>query len=230
MNNPWIIIGVIVAVLLGGSVWYSSTAAEKYNEGVEEVAHVKGNPDGPVTLIKYSDFQCPACAQFAPVVDEMLTEFGDQVRFEYRHFPLMQIHPFAEQAARAAEAAGQQGKFYEYHDKLFENQAAWNASPNPAQFFARYAEELELDMTQFRNHQRSSILRDKVMREFDEARTAGFTGTPTFVLNGERMNISTYQDFRDQIAAAVNPEIDLGDAAAPAESEATETLDVEFGI
>ena len=226
MKNPWIIIGVVVAVLLGGSVWYSSTAAEKYNEGVTEVTHVKGNPDGAVTLIKYSDFQCPACAQFAPVVDEMLAEFGDDVRFEYRQFPLMQIHPSAELAARSAEAAGQQGKFYEYHDKLFENQAAWSSSPNPAQFFARYAEELELDMTQFRNQQRSSILRDKVMREFDEARSAGFTGTPTFVLNGERMNISTYQDFRDQIAAAVNPEVNLGETATPSE----DVVDVEFGI
>lgn len=210
MKNPWIVIGVIVVLLIGGSVWYSGTSSERYDEGVEVVSHVKGNPDAEVVLIKYSDFQCPACAAFVPVVNEVLADYGDSVRFEYRHFPLMQIHPFAEQAARAAEAAGQQGKFYEYHDALFANQAAWSSSVNPAQFFVRFAEELDLDMQEFTRHQRSPLLREKVRSEFEEARAAGFTGTPTFTLNGERMNISTYQDFRDQVAAAAT-----GGSAAP---------------
>lgn len=244
MKNPWIVIGVIVVLLIGGSVWYGSTSAERYNEGVEVRSHVKGNPEGEVVLIKYSDFQCPACAAFLPAIDDVLSEFGDSVRFEYRHFPLMQIHPFAEPAARAAEAAGQQGKFYEYHDALFANQAAWGNSVNPSQFFLRFAEELELDMQEFTRHQRSTVLRDKVRSEFEEARAAGFTGTPTFTLNGERMNISTYQDFRDQVAAAVNGtdvQVNFGssDAAPPTRVQAvpleagddTEAEpEVEFGI
>jgi len=210
MKNPWVIIGVLVAVLVGGSIWYSSTVSQQANEGVEVISHVKGNPEADVVLVKYSDFQCPACAAFVPAVNDVLAEFGDDVRFEYRHFPLIQIHPFAVQAARAAEAAGQQGKFFEYHDALFTNQDAWRQSPNPTQFFVQFAEEIGLDMDQFTRQQRSSILQDKVVAEFDEAREAGFTGTPTFTLNGERMEIATYQDFRDQIAAAVGE----GDQAA----------------
>lgn len=203
MKNPWIIIGVLVVALVGGSVWYSNTVTEQANEGVEVMAHIKGNPDADVVLIKYSDFQCPACAAFAPAVDEVLAEFGDDVRFEYRHFPLIQIHPFAVQAARAAEAAGQQGEFFAYHDALFNNQATWSQTPNPTTYFVQFAEELGLDMDEFTRHQRSSILQDKVMDGYKEAQEQGFTGTPTFTLNGERMQYGTYEEFRDQIAAAV---------------------------
>jgi protein-disulfide isomerase len=203
MNNPWIIVGVIAAVLIGGSWWYSTSVSASYNEGVEVKSHIKGNPDAAVTLAEYSDFQCPACAQFAPVVKEILDAYGDQIAFEYKHFPLMQIHANAEAAARAAEAAGQQGKFYEYHDVLFEKQSEWSSATIPGAFFARYAEELGLDKNLFTRHQRSSLLQGKVRDQFNEARSKGLTGTPTFFLNGERMQISTYQDFREQIEAAL---------------------------
>jgi protein-disulfide isomerase len=184
-------------------VWYSTSVAATYNEGVAVVPHIKGNPDASVTLTKYSDFQCPACAQFVPVVDDILADYGDQIRFEYRHFPLIQIHPFAESAARAAEAAGQQGKFFEFHNLLFTNQAEWSRVSVPGAFFARYAEELGLDMTLFTRHQRSSILQENVRNQFNEARGLGLSGTPTFFLNGEQMEIQTYQDFREQIEAAL---------------------------
>lgn len=219
VRNPWVIIGVITAVLIGGAVWYSSSLATTANEGVAVQAHIKGNPEATVTLTKYSDFQCPACAQVAPVVDALLAEFGDQVRFEYKHYPLLQIHPNAEAAARAAEAAGQQGKFFEYHDALFENQRAWIAAAIPGAFFAQYAAELELDMDQFTRHQRSSVLQQNVRAQLTEARELGLTGTPTFFLNGERMQFQTYQEFGDQIRAALGIEVE----AAP------EPV-VEFGV
>lgn len=220
MKNPWVIIGIIAVVLIGGSVWFSSQASDSYNEGVVVTAHIKGNPDATVTLLEYSDFQCPACSQFQPVVAEILAAYGDQIRFEYKHFPLSQLHPLAESAARAAEAAGQQGKFFEFHDKLFENQKTWSASPNPAGFFAQYAEELGLDMDVFTKQQRSTILRDKVKSEFEEARGLGLTGTPSFFLNGQRMQIETYEDFKMQI------EVALGIGTAASSSAPT----VEFGI
>lgn len=245
MKNPWVIIGVLMVVLIGGSVWYSNGVSEKANEGVEVIAHVKGNPDAAVVLVKYSDFQCPACAAFAPAVDEVLSEFGADIRFEYKHFPLIQIHPFAVQAARAAEAAGQQGKFFEYHDALFENLPAWQQSPNPTQLFAQLAEDIDLDMSLFVRHQRSSILQSKVMNEFNEARELGFTGTPTFTLNGERMVYETYPEFRDQIAVAVgsgtSPVVEFGDTEtdtpdpaplleATVQDEVGTAPVVEFGI
>ncbi len=220
MKNPWIIIGVIAVVLIGGSVWFSSNTADTYNEGVVVTDHIKGNQESTVTLLEYSDFQCPACAQFQPIVAEIMAAYGDKLRFEYKHFPLSQLHPLAESAARAAEAAGQQGKFFEFHDLLFVNQTTWAASPNPAGFFSQYAEELGLDMDTFTRHQRATVLRDKIRADFEEARGLGLTGTPTFFLNGTRMQIQTYEDFKAQIEAALG----LGVAAS------SSVPMVEFGI
>ena len=220
MKNPWIIIVVIVAVLIGGSIWYSGTVAEKNNEGITFVPHIKGNAEAQVTLTEYSDFECPACASFHPVVLDVMEEFGDQIAFEYKHFPLP-IHPLAEPAARAAEAAGQQGKFFEFHDLLFINQRAWSNSPNPMIFFKDFATELELDVEQFERQYKASAIRDKVRADAAAARELGLTGTPTFFLNGERMVIQTYEDFYNQILAAVNPQSASSTPVAPT---------VEFGI
>lgn len=205
MKNPWVIIGIITLVLFGGAIWYSSVAAERNNEGVEVTEHVTGNPDADVVLVEYSDLQCPACASFEPALQELLDEYGDELRFEYKHFPLP-IHNFAVQAAVAAEAAGQQDAFFAYKDALFENQQTWSASQNPAPFFLQYAEELDLDMETFRRHMNSSLLRDKVQADMAEARERDVRSTPTFYLNGERMEIGTFQDFIEQVALAVDPE------------------------
>ena len=116
----WKILALLVVLLLGGSIIYSQKASEEANVGVVIEPHIKGNPDASVTLVEYSDFQCPACGQFYPYVKEVVEEHGDKLRFEYKHFPLITIHKNAVPAARAAEAASQQGKFFEMHDKLFE--------------------------------------------------------------------------------------------------------------
>lgn len=217
MKNPWVIIGVIVVLLIGGSVWYSGTVSESYNDGVTIVPKITGNTAATVTLVEYSDFQCPACGQFWPVVEEVIAEYGDRISFEYKHFPLIQIHPFAQPAAYAAEAAAQQGKFYEYANLLFTNQDTWAKSATPAAFFATYAEELGLDMDQFMRHQRSPMIKDYVRSQFDEARQLGLTGTPSFFLNGQKMTLSTIEDFKAQIAAAVTPSVGFNlDGATPA--------------
>ncbi len=220
MKNPWVIIGLITVLLFGGAVWYSSSAAQKNNEGVSVVpVQVKGNPDASVTLVEYSDLQCPACASFAPVVAEVMTQYGDRVRFEYKHFPLP-IHPFAQQAAVAAEAAGQQGKFFEFHDALFANQDSWSKAAAPQTFFIQYATDLGLDIDTFRRHMNSSLLRDKVRSDLGEARDLGLTGTPSFFLNGERMEFQTFQEFVEQIAFAVDPSAQPAtEGSAPAQSE-----------
>jgi len=209
MKNPWVIIGVITIVLFGGAFWFSSTAAEKNNEGVFIQENVSGNEEATVTLVEYSDLQCPACASFEPVLESVLAEYGEQIRFEYKHFPLP-IHPFAQQAAVAAEAAGMQGEFFAYKGALFENQQTWAASATPVPFFVGYAEELDLDIDQFRRQMNSSELRNKVQAEMSEGRALGVTGTPTFFLNGERMVIETFQDFATQIAVAVDPQAAAG--------------------
>jgi len=204
MKNPWLIIGIITVVLFGGAIWYSGVSAEKNNEGVVTQSNFKGNPEAATKLVEYSDLQCPACAAFDPVVKELLAEYGDMISFEYKHFPLP-IHPNAQNAAIAAEAAGQQGEFFAMHDLLFDNQSEWSQAAVPGVFFAQYAEEIGLDMSKFTQHQKSSILRDKVMSEFSEGKEMGVTGTPTFFLNGKKMSFTTYPEFIDQVKYAIDP-------------------------
>lgn len=220
MKNPWVIIGIVCVVLFGGAIWYSGSTAEQYNEGIIETEHVKGNPDAAVVLLEYSDLQCPACAAFQPVVDSVLEAYGDNLRFEYRHFPLP-IHPHSIDAAVASEAAAQQGKFFEFSNMLFERQQEWSGVSVPQTIFLKYAAELEMDVELFRKHLRAPALKDKVQTEFAEARELGLTGTPSFFLNDERMTFASYEEFVTQIALAVNP-----DAASTTDSGS----EVKFGF
>ena len=220
-NHTWKIVGVIAILLLVGSFVYSNDAANKANEGITFSEHVKGNPEAEVVLAKYSDFQCPACAQAAPIVDDILSQYGEQLRFEYNHFPLITIHPAAVPAARAAEAAGQQGKFFAMHDKIFENQSVWSNAASPNVYFEQYAEEIGLDMTLYKRHLNASVIDDKIMADFRTAQGLGFTGTPTFTLNGERIQFASYNDLIGLIEAAIGIE---SEGPTTAESE------VEFGI
>ena len=225
---------MIVVVLFGGAVLLSEQSAEQNNEGVEIITHIKGNPDGAVTLVEFSDLQCPACRDFVPTVEEVLDLFGENIRFEYKHFPLP-FHTNAVPAAVAAEAAGQQGKFFEYHDLLFANQDEWAAVAIPTNFFIGYAEELDLDMETFKRHMNASVLQDKVRADLAEGRELGVQATPTFYLNGEKLDsqtFGTYQRFIEMVGAVANPEKAtelFGEVAAPA--PATEGgSDVRFGI
>jgi protein-disulfide isomerase len=231
MKNPWVIVGIIAVVLFGGSIWFSNQAGEKSNEGVTPTVHVKGNPDATVTLVEYSDFQCPACAAFQPVVKQLMEMYGDKLRFEYHHFPLP-IHPFAQQAALAAEAAGQQGKFFEMHDKLFENQQEWSSSRTPQVFFIKYAEELGLNVETFKAQQKASVLREAVKADMNRAQDElKLTGTPSFFLNGEKMEYETFEDFMAQITAAIDPDAAaLLENALNATSTASSSPEVKFGI
>ena len=232
MKNPWVIIGGIAVVLIGASIWYSSYIGEQANEGVSFEPHVLGNADSEVVLVEYSDFECPACGQFFPVVKDVLEQYGEQIRFEYKHFPLTSIHPYAVPAARAAEAAGQQGEFFAMHDLLFENQSTWANSSNPNTFFTQYAKEIGLDMALFNQHMKASLITDKINDEFSAARAQGFTGTPTFTLNGERMQFQTFEEFVGQIEAAIGTESAAAEEAMDGHSDAdgSTTDDVEFSL
>ncbi len=224
MKNPWTVVGILALVLIGGSIWYSSIVGAKNNENITFSSHVKGNSEAAVKLVEYSDFQCPACTSFQLALQEIMAEYGDSLSLEYKHYPLP-IHPQAESSAKAAEAAAQQDAFFAYHDKLFENQDTWSRSKNPSVLFIQYATELGLDTEKFKRQMNSSLIRDKVRDSGREAREMGITGTPTFFLNGERMNYKTYEEFKDLIATVVNPEVDF-----TIEGETTTNSSVQFGI
>ena len=225
----WKIIVGAVVVLIAGSFLIAEQAAKKANEGVELQTWVAGNPDAPIVLTEYSDLQCPACAQFHPVVKDILEQYGNQIRFEYKHFPLISIHPYAVSAARAAEAAGQQGMFFEMHDLLFENQNDWSRSTAPDAFFVQYAEELGLDTCTFKRHLGSSVISDAITQSFRDAQAKGYTSTPAFELNGVRMNYESFEDFVTQIETALGVAETLEETAEEVDSAAGDT-GVRFGL
>ena len=226
MRNPWIVVGAITILLFIGAILYSNSVNTQSNEGVTVTGNVEGNVDAAVTLVEYSDFQCPACSAFQPVLKQVLATYGDQIRFEYKHYPLP-IHNFAMQAAVAAEAAGQQGKFFEFHDVLFEKQKEWSVSATPNVLFITYAQDLGLDVETFKRHQKSSLLREKVRSDMNDAKEKGLTGTPTFYLNGEKMEVKTFEDFVTQIALAVDPTV-VPVASSTVETQSGEPL--KFGL
>jgi len=220
----WKIILGVVVVVMGGSIALAQYVGSQANEGVVPAKHTKGPATAKVQLTEYADFQCPACAQFYPVVTEVLEKYGDQINFEFKHFPLVTIHPFALPAAKAAEAAGQQGKFFVMYDKLFTNQNVWSKSATPQVYFIQYAEELGLDMPLFKQHLRASVLDTHIKSQFSEAQKLGLTGTPSFYLNGQRLEFKTIQEFTGAIEKALGIVSTSTDAVIPAEKA------VEFGL
>jgi Na+/H+ antiporter NhaA len=142
--------------------------------------HVRGPHRAPVTVVEYGDFECPYCGLAEPVVRELLTDFGD-VRYVWRNLPLNDVHPQAQLAAEGAEAASQQGAFWEMHDKLLVNQD--HLSPKD---LIRYAEELGLDVDRFSQDLAQHVGAARVAADVDSADLSGVAGTPTFFINGRR--------------------------------------------
>lgn len=162
---------------------------------VDEKEHIKGN-NPAITLVEYSDFQCPACATTYPIVKRLAESYSEQIRFVYRHYPLRQIHPNAQLAAQASEAAGLQGKFWEMHDALFNTQASWSNERNPKDFFIELAESLSLDMEKFEQDLESSETKNAVNEDYSSGSRSGVPGTPTFYINGQRLqNPGSYAGF-----------------------------------
>ena len=143
--------------------------------------HIRGAEDAPVTLVEYGDYECPYCGQAELVVRELLSSFGDEVRYVWRHLPLNDVHPNAQLAAEAAEAAGSQGRFWEMHDKLLEHQD--ELSPRD---IMRYAEELGLDVERFHEELMEHDHGGRVTDDVDSADASGVAGTPSFFINGQR--------------------------------------------
>lgn len=146
---------------------------------VNQNDHIEGNSSAPVTLVEYGDFECPDCGRMYPVVKELQRRIGNQMRFVYREFPLAEIHPHAEQAAEAAEAAGAQRKFWPMFNELFQHQNALDAED-----IEGYAEEIGLNMSKFNQDMNQHTFENKVMEDEQSGEESGVQGTPTFFING----------------------------------------------
>lgn len=149
-----------------------------------------------VTIVKYSDYQCPACKYFVDIEKKLKEEYGSTIEITTKHFPL-NMHEYAQLAGRAVEAAGQQGKAHEMHDIIFEGQEQW-ARGNAEGTFIGYAKELDLDVQQFRSDLNSAEMQRIVMEEKKEGMNLNVSSTPTFFINGEKLdrNPRTFEAFK----------------------------------
>lgn len=146
---------------------------------IQDDSWAVGSPSAKVTIVEFGDYQCSTCKTYEPIVQEIKEKYGSKIYFVYRHYPLVQVHPFAMSSAIAAQAAGSQGKFWEYHKELYQ------ASPNlEKENLIKIAEKIDLDMTKFSAQIDSDAGRQQVLDDLSDGNTIGVTGTPTFFING----------------------------------------------
>jgi len=156
--------------------------------------HIQGPADAAVTLVEYGDYECPYCGAAYPIVKELQARMGDRLRFVFRNFPISTSHPHAEQAAEAAEAGAAQGRFWEMHDLLYENQRRLRDQDLHA-----YAEQLGIDVERFDKDLAEHVHAPRVREDFMSGVRSGVNGTPSFYVNGARHDDS--YDFDTLLAA-----------------------------
>jgi protein-disulfide isomerase len=218
MNTKRFFFWLCFIIVIGLIVWGLIVAMNKGSGGTNLAApapvsvadHVLGSSTAPVTLIEYSDFQCPACETYYQLVKRLYDESSSTMRLVYRQFPLDNLlgngqvqHPNADAAAWASEAAGVQGKFWQMHDELFANHTDWTELADPLSVFQGYATKIGLDLGRFKTDMSSSTLHDFVSAEKDEGIHLGINQTPTFFINGKVItNPQGYEQFKALIDAA----------------------------
>lgn len=195
------IIGATIVLIIGALVIFS-----KPTNGIPALARenlipsdtqTTGNASASAFLVEFSDFQCPACKAFQPAVDIVLEKYKDKLLFAYRHFPLDQ-HPFSKESALTAEAAGEQGKFWEMEKLLFENQDRFSEA-----LWKDWANSLGLNLDEFETSFNSQKLKDKIDRDRAYGDQIGVNATPTFFLNGKKLELTSQADLVKAVEEAV---------------------------
>jgi protein-disulfide isomerase len=201
----WAIIAVIVVIFGGILLLNDRKAAAPTSSKGAPTNHVLGEGQAGVTLIEYGDYQCPFCGQFYPTVKAVQQKYNTQIRFQFRNLPLLQIHQNAFAGARAAEAAGLQGKFWEMHDLLYQNQTSWSDNGNAQAIFEQYASQLGLNVSQFTRDAKSGKVNDLINADIAAFnKTGNAESTPTFFLDGKKVQPgATVEDFSKLIDAAI---------------------------
>ena len=213
-----IIVIVLIAAVVGGMILLrSSRQASNSNAPTPDPAldvkgaeppHIRGNPNAPVTLEEFGDFQCPSCGTYYPELKKIEAEFGDKLRAIFRESPLVPMHEHALMAAQAAEAAGLQGKFWEMHDKLYENQTQWTPAKDLVPIFVDYAKQLGIDPDRFMKDLNGEQVAQRIFQDGKRVHALGLSGTPSFFVNGQEAKGDQWkpdglrQMIKDTIAAS----------------------------
>ncbi len=183
----------------------SPASPPKVGEPGAEPAHAIGSAKAPVTLEEFGDYQCPPCAALHPILKTMEKEFGARLRVVFRNFPLVPTHQHALAAARSAEAAGMQGKFWEMHDMIYENQKTWANAFDVRPIFESYATKIGLNIDKFRVDISSEPVAQRIFQDGKRARSLGVIGTPSVFVNGRDVSLDTLLA-PDRLRAVINSE------------------------
>lgn len=198
------IVGLFVGLAYLGGSGINTPTGNTLDVAVTSTDHIKGPETAKATLVEYSDFECPACAQYEGLVQEVMKAFPNDLRLVYRHFPLQAAHPKAMIASQASEAAGKQGKFWEMHDILFAKQSEWAKSTDTEKLFNDYATSLGLNKEQFEKDISEASIREKINSDYVSAVKFGVNGTPTFYLNGKHIVPKSIDEFKTLVQEALS--------------------------
>src|SRR3989339_2150325 len=185
------VISIILVILIAFKIITNDPLAINASD------HMHGNENAKITIIEYSDFECPYCAIYSSFLNQLHEEFPNDILIIYRQFPLQSIHINAYNASKASEAAGRQEKFWEMHDLLFKNQEIWSKMTYPENAFKSYAQELQLDIDKFLADFESKEVENKVNKDLKSAFALKLNATPTLFLNGEKIkNPGSYEGLK----------------------------------
>ncbi len=196
MDKRFLTVLAVIILGFGGFVWLNKSKAGAPSGSAatgQTTKHLFGSGKKGVTLQEYGDYQCPACFQYYPLVKKLADKYKDDIYLQFSNFPLLSVHRNAFAGARAAEAADKQGKFWEMHDMLYENQdptgkTGWVADPDPlGTYFKSFATQLSLDMAKFEADYRSEEINNLINADLKAGQNAGADSTPTFVINGKKI-------------------------------------------
>jgi protein-disulfide isomerase len=200
-----IIAGIIIVV--AGFMWLTKPNPSSQSSSTTPPSnHIQGKGAKNVTLVEYGDFQCPACSAYHPVVKSVVETYKDDIVFQFRNYPLESLHQNARAGSRAAEAAHLQGKFWEMHDALYQNQKAWESVGDPLNLFTQFAQQIGItDITKFTTDYKSAAVNNVINADLQAGQKYKITGTPTFILEGKKIekNPSSVEEFNKLIDDAI---------------------------
>lgn len=215
MSKRFLLVLAAFTVAFIGLIMFNKRDAGAPAPAGEPTKHTYSEGSTGVNVTEYGDFECPACYRYFPIFKQLKEKYKDQVTFQFRHFPIVSAHPNAMAAHRAAEAAGKQGKFWEMHDLLYSNAYQltangqtvpinWVATTSPGSIFESYARDIGLDIDKFKQDLSDPSTQSSIQADIKSGQNSGVTGTPTFFINGQKIESpSSLEAFEQLIQEAI---------------------------